>query len=83
MKIYSTKYALSSGILEHEAEETHLPTMVCIPRTDTTFSYCLHGEGCQWHRTKESAVERAEAMRVAKIKALRKQIAKLEGMKFE
>ena len=39
-----------------------------------------HGEGKDWHRTKESAVKRAENMRAAKIASMRKSIAKLEKM---
>jgi rubrerythrin len=40
------------------------------------------GEGREWHRTWESAAKRAEKMRVAKIAALRAQIARLETMTF-
>ena len=46
----------------------------------------LNGEnffhGLDWHRTKEAAVKRAEAMRDAKIKALRKRIAELSDLTF-
>jgi hypothetical protein len=41
-----------------------------------------HGEGIEWHRTEAEAIARAEEMRIAKIASLKKQIAKLEKMKF-
>jgi hypothetical protein len=41
-----------------------------------------HSEGIEWHRTESSAIARAEEMRLAKIASLKKQIAKLEKMKF-
>lgn len=83
MRIWNTKYALSGGITEHEAEETSNPTMVCIPKSEKTLSYYLHREGEDWHKTRESAIKRAESMRVAKIASLKRQIVKLEGRKFE
>lgn len=78
MKIYSTKYALSAGIMEHEAEETSVEGMV---RIGALYN-CLHGEGREWHRTRESAVARAEEMRKAKIESLRKSLANFEAMRF-
>lgn len=41
-----------------------------------------HGEDKHWHRTRESAVKRANDMRDAKIKSLEKSIAKLKKMEF-
>lgn len=45
-------------------------------------SQYAHGEGREWHRTLEGARKRAEIMRMAKIANLKKQIAKLEKLKF-
>jgi len=47
----------------------------------------MEGEICEglcndWHRTIEAARSRAGAMRSKKIQSLKKQIAKLEGMRF-
>ena len=81
MKVWITKYALTDGIIENDAE-------VCID-TDATGNMIVcdrvyfHGEGREWHRTKESAIQKAEEMRQKKIASLKKQIEKLEGMKFE
>lgn len=85
MRIWSTKYALSSGITEHEAEASkHSSAMVSYkPNPDKPYTLSLHGEGKDWHRTRESAIKRAESMRIAKIASLKSQLAKLEGMKFE
>lgn len=41
-----------------------------------------HGEGKEWHRTRESAVAKAEEMRCKKIDSLKKQIEKLEKKRF-
>lgn len=81
MKAFVTKYALTKmGILEIEAE-------VCsggmIQETDAPYPTFYHGEGRDWHRSRASAVARAEEMRVAKIASLKKQIARLEALKWE
>lgn len=79
MKVYITRYALSDGILEKEAEECdRFPGMI-----ETDDHEYIHGEGKDWTRTKEAAVARAEEMKAKKIKSLKKQIKKLERMKFE
>jgi len=41
------------------------------------------GEGKDWHRTKESAIKRAEKMKINKIANVKKQLEKLKEMKFE
>ena len=43
----------------------------------------FHGEGKDWHRAKESAIKRAEEMRLKKITSVEKQLQKLKDMKFE
>jgi len=42
-----------------------------------------HDEGKDWHTDKESAIKKAEEMKQKKIKSLKRQIEKLENMKFE
>lgn len=75
MKVYITKYALTNGIIEAEAELCNDRGMIVVGRT----TY-YHGEGKEWHRTREPAVERAQLMRDAKLEFLGKKIAKLEKM---
>lgn len=80
MKVWITKYALSKGIKEKEVEQSdEFPEIVC--GKDLYDSY--HGEGKEWHRTKESALAKAEEMRKKRIASLRKQIEKLEKLRFE
>lgn len=76
MKAYVTKYALTAGIQEVDGE------LFADGRAIKWGSYfnSAHGEGVEWHRTREGAVEKAHEMRTKKIASLRKSIAKLERM---
>ncbi len=79
IKVWITKYALTSGIevfdvVVHENED-----MVAYGNVGYGDQYA-HGK--DWHRTYEDAVERAKEMRDQKIKSLRKSIAKLEKLSF-
>ena len=80
MLVYITKYALSGGIQAIEAEECDEPGM--IQQVGAKWATYYHGEGKDWHRTREAAAERAEEMRKAKIGSLKKQIAKLEKLEL-
>lgn len=80
MKVWITKYALTSGIIQTEGEVTNSGALYVLHTGHLTF---YHGEGKEWHRTKEAAVSKAEEMRQKKIESLKKQIRKLEGMTFE
>lgn len=77
MKIWNSKYALTEGLIEQEVEEVGDSMVKVGP-----LQY-LHGEGREWHRTRESAAARAEAMRRAKIASVRKQLARLEALRFD
>lgn len=76
MKIWNSKYALTEGLIEQEGEEVG-DSMVRVG------SIYLHGEGKEWHRTREAAAARAEVMRKAKITSLRKTLARLEALRFD
>lgn len=78
MKVYITKYALTSGIIVTDAE---ILTDGMI-RTEEKWNRYFHGEGRDWHRTFEGAQKRAEEMRVKKIASLKKQLVKYEKMYF-
>ena len=80
MKVWITKYALTSGIKEIECEDCENGAVKEIENPFQTF---YHGENSEWHRTKESAIKKAEEMRQKKIESLKKQIKKLEEMRFE
>ena len=82
MKVWITKYALSLNVFEMEADEPdeRAPSMI-VGTGAYRLSY-FHGEGQEWHRTRDSAISKAEEMRKAKIASLKKQIEKLEKLKF-
>ena len=82
MKVYITKYALSRGIWEADAEICpNTSEKVIRTNIDGTVMYFL-GEGKEWHQTKDEAIARAKEMQAARLKSLEKQRKKLEGMVF-
>lgn len=83
MKVFVTKYALTEGILEHEADlSKNEPSMCVVVGRPGQLGQYFHGEGKEWHRTRDLALVRAEEMRQAKVKSLKKSLAKFEKMKF-
>jgi len=76
MKAYITKYALSSGVdlKEGELYENYFKL------SEKTYSP-LVGKN-DFHQNPQDAILRCEEMRAAKIKSLKKQIAKLESLDF-
>lgn len=78
MKVWITKYALSSGIFSEESYDCG-PGAIKLNRPDR---YTEYFHGADWHLTQEGALIRANEMRVKKIAALHKQIAKLEKLTF-
>lgn len=82
MKVWITKYALTTGIYEAEVEDGHRDSIVVtVPRIWFYVEH-FHGEGKDWHRTKESAVARAESMRIKKIASLKKSLSAFEKLRF-
>ena len=76
MRLWITKYALSDGITAVDGMEIH-----------DGGKYAGNGRvfvrlGKEVHETLEDAKDAAEAMRRRKIISLRKQIERLEAMKF-
>lgn len=82
MKVYITKYALTSGIDKADARETQSVGMVVYRMPGGIHDQYAHGECREWHKTWESAHARAEAMRLAKIASHKKSIANLEKLTF-
>jgi hypothetical protein len=77
-----TKYALSTGIFEIDGEVNHkISSSMLSWRAEDGWSMSAHG--ANWHRTREEAIAHAEKMRSKKIASLKKQIAKLERLRFE
>ncbi|MGL4965667.1 MAG: hypothetical protein ACRC67_30880 [Inquilinus sp.] len=77
MKVWITKYALTRGIQEVEAE--HRGDDVVLPKGNGFWGVIAKPH---WHETREAAVARAEAMRKKRINTLKKQIARLAKMEF-
>ena len=81
MKIWIRKYALSSGITEHECEPPREGSDHVYPGSPFA-GYIGFRLGREAHATPEEAAKAAEAARIKKIANLLKQIAKLEKMSF-
>lgn len=82
MKVWITRYALTSGIYEVEATiYERNPGMVSYRMPPGSFLQFAHGK--DWHVMRETAVARAEEMKVAKIQSLEKQIKKVSKITFE
>ena len=81
IRVWISKYALTKGVFEEtvDQDEDH-PTLVSV--VGVRYSTYYHGNGKDWHMTKELAVKRAEKMRAAKISSLTKQIAKIKAIEF-
>ena len=80
MKVWITKYALTGGIIEAEGEPYGFEWVSA--SWDNGFWRSVFGQG-EWFDTKERAIAKAEEMRQKKIASLKKQIEKLEEMRFE
>lgn len=81
MKIWITKFALTAGIFSVEA--TPKDGMVAYRRSPDHYIEYAHGLAREWHLTPESAMDRAEEMRVKRLKSLDAQIKKVSKIKFE
>lgn len=76
--VWLSKYALSGGIAEYQAE---IRDGMAYPGKPF-MSYTSFKMGVDAHNTREAAVLAAEAASKKKIASLRKPIAKLEATKF-
>ena len=77
MKVYITKYALSTGIYIDDVVGTSHRDMV-----GSTLQQGRYHHGNDYQTDAEFALCRAEEMRIRKIESLKKQISKLEKMDF-
>ena len=76
--VWISKYALTKCVYPVKAEILS-ETMISIGRGMLGQRFLHNG----WHRTREAALKEAEKMRVKRLASLRKQITKLEALKFE
>jgi hypothetical protein len=75
---YVTKYALTQGIYQIEAQTTSSPKLVVNAKNKIEYYHKPF-----WHTTKAEAVAHAEQMRQRKIVSVEKQLAKLKALTFE
>ncbi len=80
MKAWITKYALTEGIIEADATVITEGNAISVHFNGNLFANYFYGK--DWHVTKDAAVLRAEEMRDRQIASLKKQIEKLEKMRF-
>lgn len=81
MKVWITKYALTKGIIEADGELISSDSVSILNRGLSLPTHWFY-KG-DWHSDKQSAIQKAEEMRQKKIASLKKQIKKLEEMRFE
>lgn len=85
MKAWITKYALTQGIIpvEGRIDPGDVNVFIVPPVGSSPFPFTSYFHGLEWHTSRYDAMIRAEDMRKAKIKALTKQLEKLQAMTFE
>ena len=84
MKVWITKYALTDGLIEAIAYKLTWRTYIVIPKyrgTDVGMIRLMNI--LDFSISKKSAIQKAEEMRQKKIESLKKQIKKLEEVRFE
>jgi hypothetical protein len=83
VKVWITKYALSQGIYSTDAEicTDISDKMISVKEKGSYYDQCFHKP--DWYETMKEALEQAEKMKQRKIASLKKQVKKLESLKFE
>jgi hypothetical protein len=79
--VYLSKYALTNGIKEYQAEIEGLYAIVS-DRSGGYVGFRTFALGREAHLTRDAALEKAKKMREKKIASLEKQIKKLKAMTF-
>ena len=80
MKVGIRKYAVTGGVFEEDGGPYGLEWVSA--SWDNGYR-CNDFEQGEWFDTKERAIQKAEEMRQKEIEILKKQIKKLEEMRFE
>lgn len=76
--VWLSKYALSSGVTEHQAEIRDGRAYPGAP----FMSFVGFQMGRDAHETRDAAIAAAEVARKKKVASLKKQLAKLESLTF-
>lgn len=80
MKVWITKYAMTSGVITAEAEE--VGQAMCVVRAKKQGQFAGYFDGNDWHTDEAKAIERFNQMRQKKIASLKKQLEKVEALEF-
>ena len=83
MKVWITKYALTDGIIEGEVIGCKNDDLVFYDGQIKDGGEHLRKRFGEWCISKEEAIQKAEEMRQKKIASLKKQIEKLEEIRFK
>lgn len=79
--VYITKYAITTGVYSAEADVKGDMAVQRVQRAKGS-GYAQYFHGKDWHLTEDEALDRAEEMRIAKLKSLDKQMKKISALKF-
>lgn len=80
MKVWITKYAMTSGVFTAEGESIGQAMCAVRPKGHKGFTVYFHGN--EWHTDEAKAIERFNQMKQKKIASLKKQLAKVEALEF-
>ena len=80
MRVWITKYALTTGIAEVEVEVDAATPGIAVRKLG---HYWIHLHPGEWHSTIEAAIAAAKQMRQRKIISLEKQLARLRAFRFD
>ena len=83
MKVWITKYALTKGIIPCEIRTVDVLENGYIRYMQPSGLGGFMQKGNGWEDNEKSAIKKAEKMRQKKIESLKKNIEKLERLKFE
>jgi hypothetical protein len=78
VKVFITKYALTSGVVEREANHETAINEKMVSCKEGEYTVCYHKP--HWYTTREEADARVCQMIAAKIKSLKKSLAKMEAL---
>lgn len=81
VRVFVTKYALTDGILEYDADIVDKFNKPMARAKHNGFEKFFHGD--EFHMTREAAIEKAKKMQKAKIESLKKSIKKIQEKTFE
>lgn len=80
MKVWITKYALTQGLFEMNAEIIDRGVKHVYARGKTPTGHSLFTR--EWTKTREEAVEKAEKMKKARIASLKRSITNMQAKTF-